>query len=322
MSSCYDQDGYNALERAIQGGSPELVQYLIDIGVESDIDKGELIEMALSGLKYRRKDKYITVIGISDSKVLKLSYLEHENILQQLAPNKVSTNHIRDLSVMLLSFNSKMKMEDLYGLLSMKRTMFDELVSNLLIAYRYEVEKNEICQASTRKFSIIHRLAFDGLQNSIQHAVVYWGQDILNCKNTDDFTPLYLSKVYRYNDTTKYIEGQGISFHAPTQSAESYFNFKTIFRYIFSKYKKHIQCVMSYNKGFPKSFYKRIKAYNCARKMLPIVKSKKCWKDMMDIFKWKLSFYIEINTWHKLILKLLKGFGINVSDSNKSDFFA
>ncbi|XP_060593007.1 uncharacterized protein LOC132747603 [Ruditapes philippinarum] len=57
-SSCYDSDGFNVLERAIQGWSAGLVKHLIEIGVKSKLSAKDLILIA-TNTKYRMKyEKY------------------------------------------------------------------------------------------------------------------------------------------------------------------------------------------------------------------------------------------------------------------------
>lgn len=194
----------------------------------------------------------------------------------------------------------------LLGYVSFDRNNLDLVVSELLTYYKHGIKMSDICSPATRQFSVIHRLAFGGLVTGLELAVEYWGKGILHCKNADGFTPLYMSTVFQYESVAIYIMSHDIDLKAPREKAETYLYFKLRHRYFFSRDEnRHIKCIMTYAKQYQTTTYRPIKAYNCARKVVRIIKR----KDLLErlrAFKRDLAFFIEKSTWNKIIEKISK----------------
>ncbi|XP_053381405.1 uncharacterized protein LOC128549123 [Mercenaria mercenaria] len=312
LSNCYDESGYNVLERAIQGGSPQLVLHLLDFGVSSELRKDVLLHMTLNTLQYKKSGYDFIHVSKTLDDFLRISFVKHEHVLKEFnlfSRKSQYSNRTMFNDIFLLKY----KASD-FELITYSKNFTDWLLSILIRKYHSNVSIKQICCPKTKRFSFIHRLLFEGLLKSTKLAVKYWGPQILECRNADDFTPLYLYKIFHKTEA-HFIPKYKITIIHPKKQPELYLLFHLQFRFFFSKLKvKHFDCLLKNYHTFPIHIYSLSKTYTCIRKINRMTKSKTV-KILTNKIKWTLSFITEIDTWGKSVMLFMKMHGLYVHNT-------
>ncbi|XP_045180030.2 uncharacterized protein LOC123539460 [Mercenaria mercenaria] len=296
LSNCYDAMGFNVLERAIQGGCPHLVEQLLKAGVGSELEKDRLLYMALNSLDYRKEETYFAYSMATKADLIKLTFIKHSTFLTKFdldrGYSKMSMDLDKTLLVRLLDSHFEY-------FAHRNRNLTDLLIYTLIKAYQTDLRKDQICFPRSRRLSLIHRFAFEGLRNTLALVFKLWGPNVLKCQNTDGFTPLYLYKVLHNKSEIHFLKEYDMSPVNPQKEAEMYFLFKLSVKFVFSgKERSQIKCLLTHFKTVPNNIYRLIKAYRCASKFYRISKTSNM-KQNVNRMKWVLSFIIELDAWSK-----------------------
>jgi hypothetical protein len=263
MSTCYDKGGFNVLERAIQSGSQQLVHHLLQLNVQSDLQKDKLIEVELDSLKYRKEeDHFVEVCLQKYPDTTKIIFVRYKDYIKYIiSPEDFIKTFERIKYIAGRQFHFRI------------RNKSDMVTSELIKSFYRIIPKEKIClDPAAERFSIVHRLAFEGYTNSLKLLVLHYGKEILKCRNWNGFTPLFMSTLLDFVDTKEYIESQGITLEYPDERASTFLQYNIAIRFDFSR--KTLQCIVKKNKFrvHRNYVYGLIKAYQCLKTNLRHIK--------------------------------------------------
>ncbi|KAL3852611.1 hypothetical protein ACJMK2_016230, partial [Sinanodonta woodiana] len=195
IEQCVDNEGFNVLHRAVEGGNFELVKCYFDRGLSLKMNSESF-------------SQYI--------------------FLGALAKFSLPTFNTEPYE---LQFFNKTK--DLYRELRFPHVRVDYDKTTLLLLRhmhkRRSLMLDVICQNKKATLSLVHLAAANGLVESLEYIADKWGKKALICQNADLISPIYLAYVFNQFGVIQYLEKKNITLNFPKHKPELYMSFIVLF---------------------------------------------------------------------------------------------
>ncbi|XP_053376351.1 uncharacterized protein LOC128547465 [Mercenaria mercenaria] len=150
----------------------------------------------------------------------------------------------------------------------------DKLISSFIRKYRDVLQPTNFCKNNSKTLSVVHYLFTCEMKNTLKTVVEIYGREILNCMNSDQFTPRYIGKLFDYKDLDEFFDGSK-EMMQPFQYAEKYLVL-LLLSDILRRYKWHEipDCVFQRSPRVTRLYLTQIyKDYTCIERYLHLKRS-------------------------------------------------
>jgi hypothetical protein len=279
LSTCNDEEGYNVLERSIQGRSVELVKSLLDIGVKSyKRNVTDLIKLAIYTNKADRGELVLSYPVDTNTSLIKV--IRKSNLI----PEFQKSNHVDFLRIVseLQTKYSRLKGDD-----SGAYEDIDNVVSTLVHHYRGQLNPKAFCSPNSKQFSLVHIAAMHGLTLTLSNISTYFNDKDLLCPAYNSVTPLFLAQLLNQKAAVNMLSKSGYPRNNFGLHLKNfYFHFFLTFLKTLHR-GKNVLCIFEYNNLIPRNMYKMLKALICIRKAAKTYKDRRSLSQsyhMMDLY--------------------------------------
>ncbi|XP_045173247.2 uncharacterized protein LOC123534861 [Mercenaria mercenaria] len=290
LTESLDSDGYNVLERAVQGRNVILVKHFIEMKIK--INK-KVDDFFLWALFDNSSQSSVTVLkGIKDDLITAEIQNNRMIYAKLLSYNSTSRAHkAKHLDEVLMS-----DFDILKGHNREMHNQMDEILTILLTENRKNISKEFICSQNSRNFSFVHLVAMQGYIDTLKVISKYWGLNMLKCTTTDKFTPLYLAKVFDNKAIITYLENHQIRTRVPESNAEIHFIFKIWSRFLLNrKHKKKLYCLYQLKRKTFSNINAGLNAFRCIKRSAEALGISDKMKDGLAEFKSILIYVSNVN---------------------------
>ncbi|XP_045173059.2 uncharacterized protein LOC123534734 [Mercenaria mercenaria] len=296
-----DFDGYNVLERAVQGRNVILVKHFIEMKIKIN-KKAE--DFFLWALFDNSSHSSVTVLkGIKDNLItaeIQNNGMIYAKLLTYNSTSRAQkAKHLED--VLTSDFDI------LKGYYREMHNQMDEILTILLTENRKNVSKEFICSENSRNFSFVHLVAMQGYTDTFKVIRKYWGSNMIQCTNADKFTPLYLAKVFDNKAIITYLENHQIRARLPERNAEIHFIFKIWSRFLLNrKHKKKLYCLYQLKRKTFTNIHAGFKAFRCIKRSAQALGISDKMEDGLAELKSMLKYVSNVNVFkhHYKIISL------------------
>ncbi|XP_053388519.1 uncharacterized protein LOC128551644 [Mercenaria mercenaria] len=287
LSTCYDKEGFNVLERAIQGRSHRLVKYLLDIGVTSYKHATSFIRLAIiPSVLVGEDDALVFLQNVSDDCVV-FKVIRKSSYMKGL--RKAVTSSYADFQNMVvdLNINYKIHYKD------MAYEHIDKVVSMLIAHFHNSMQSHSFCSKKEKTLSLVHIAAMHGLTLTLSNISEFFGIGVLNCPNYHNITPLYLAKALNQHTTVKFFHDINLlSSYENVDQISFFLHFYLIFlKRIYGE--NHMLCIFDYNKVMPKNMYKILKASICIRRTAKALRGRLALEQSFSLMNYYTLFQLK-----------------------------
>ncbi|XP_045172623.2 uncharacterized protein LOC123534430 isoform X2 [Mercenaria mercenaria] len=265
LSTCFDKEGFNVLDRAIQGSSHRLTKYLLDIGVRSSKQVVDLIRLAFTPFKS-------SVMASSEAVVYTKSSQNVGNRIDEffyhpLAKFKRSFEMTETNKIWVFTSNETKTSGKCLTFSNIVNWSHNERVIVTLIRhFHHSLQSHSFCFENGKQFSLVHIAAMHGFDFTLSEISKYFGIDVLSCSNYHSITPILLAKALNRASTVEFLYRTANSPPAPIDHTNFYLQFfLTFLKRSFGE--KHIMCIFDFHNVMPKNMYRILKASLCFRKV-------------------------------------------------------
>ncbi|XP_060560037.1 uncharacterized protein LOC132720068 [Ruditapes philippinarum] len=201
LSTCNDEEGYNVLERSIQGRSVELVKFLLGIGVKSY--KRNVTDLIKLAIYTNKADRGVLVLSYPIDTNTSLIKVIRKSGLMTVLKNSNHVDFLRVISEISTKYN-KFKRDD-----SGAYKDVDIVVSTLVNHYHGQLLPKNICSPNSTQFSLVHIAAMHGLTLTLSNISTYFGVQELLCPNYHSVTPLFLAQLLNQKAAAHMLSSSG-----------------------------------------------------------------------------------------------------------------
>ncbi|XP_053402179.1 uncharacterized protein LOC123550023 isoform X2 [Mercenaria mercenaria] len=103
-----------------------------------------------------------------------------------------------------------------------QETCIDTFLVEFLKKSKLKIKFSDFCQSGSQELSLVHLLAANGMIRTLETVSKIFGQKSLNCRNKDDFTPLYFGKLFSQDSVVTLI-GDNENSVLPRVEAEEWY---------------------------------------------------------------------------------------------------
>ncbi|KAL3852610.1 hypothetical protein ACJMK2_016229 [Sinanodonta woodiana] len=195
IGQCVDNEGFNVLQRAVEGGNYELAKCYFDRGVSLKKNNEFVLQYVLLG-------------AMAKFPFLKFNTKPYE--LKQFNKTKY--------------WHSEFRFPE-------DRADYDK-TTRLSLRFMHKsryLMHDVICQNTKATLSLVHLAAANGLLESLEYIVNRLGKKALLCQNTDLISPIYLAYVFNQSRVIRYLEKKNITLNFPKHKPELYLSFILLF---------------------------------------------------------------------------------------------
>ncbi|XP_053384713.1 uncharacterized protein LOC128550207 [Mercenaria mercenaria] len=282
LSLCQDKEGYNVLERAIQGENTNLVKHLLDIGVESKRPITELLQMTVTP----SKKKYFILTKLNEKGVL-LAELIEQNVSHSKWFRTVEKGY-RDTYNLFIRFMASGYNVTTFGF---KSEHMDRIASVIIDKYHKRINPTSLCSKLARKFSFVHIVALQGMENTLRKIWHYFGDDVITCPNIHLISPLYIaSRLTPELNLASVKEFQ--NYFKVTAFVEKQLLFQTYTRFMLKKHGGRVLCIFDYSLNIPRNIYKILKSYICQKRLKKYLRLGSYWLKVNLKFIYNMYSYL------------------------------
>ncbi|KAL3852614.1 hypothetical protein ACJMK2_016233 [Sinanodonta woodiana] len=195
IEQCVDNEGFNVLHRAVEGGNYELVKCYFDRGLSLKKNSESVLQYVLLGAMAKYPFPTFNAKPYELLFFIKTKYLYGQFWLPQVRADYDKTT----LLLLRHIHNSRFSMHDV------------------------------ICQNTKATLSPVHLAAANGLLESLKYIANKWGKNALLCQNADLMSPIYLAYAFNHSRVIRYLEERNITLNFPKHKPELYSSFILLF---------------------------------------------------------------------------------------------
>ncbi|XP_045212952.2 uncharacterized protein LOC123563889 [Mercenaria mercenaria] len=256
-----DYEGYNVLERAVQGSNVELVKQFIKMKIKINRKAEDVLVWPIFGNKSKSS---VTVFKDISDNLITFEIQDQDMIFTNLL-NYTGKSQAHQMQY--LTYILKNDFDFFKGYYRQMHDEKDTILAILLTENRKIISKEFICSHNSRNFSFVHLAAMQGYSNTLRVIRKYWGPSMIQCTNADKFTPLYLAKLFDNKVIITYLEKHQVETRTPERNAEVHFIFKIWSRFLLNRNrKKTLYCLNRLRRNTITNIHAGYKAFRCIKR--------------------------------------------------------